>query len=133
QIRRFIEEREYPDAKARQNAVDRIELARSLEPVALAEQFDLDTFRQIINTNRYGNPGPQSVLNSTLSSATPEELLRIAAELEQLLWGDGEDAARIDALLDKDNGRIAGLGEAVIMKLLALAHPDQYLPVFPVR
>lgn len=130
-VRRFLEEREYPDAVARQNAIDRVELARALEPAALAEQFDLNTFRQIINTKRYGSPGPQSVLNSTLSAATPEELLRIAGDLEQLLWGGGADAARIDALLDA--GTIPGLGEAVIMKLLAIAHPDRYLPVFPYR
>ena len=132
-VRRFLAERGYPDAKARQNASDRAELARALEPGALTEQFDLPTFRQIINTNRYGGPGPQAVLNTTLSKASPEELLRIAANIDYLLWGDNAVAHRIDELLDRDRRGVPGLGESVVMKLLAIAHPDRFLPVFPVR
>jgi 5-methylcytosine-specific restriction enzyme B len=132
-VRRFIAERGYPDARARQNASDRAEFARTLEPAVLGNQFDLHTFRQIINSGRYGSPGPQSVLNSSLGKAAPEELERIAQNLDYLLWGEDDDATRIDALLDKDRRGLPGLGESVVMKLLAITHPNRYLPAFPVH
>src|SRR5690606_34694947 len=45
---------------------------------------------------------------------------------------EGEDADRIDDLLDPDSPRyVKGLGESVIMKFLAITRPERYLPVFP--
>ena len=48
-----------------------------------------------------------------------------------LCWGEEPDAQRIDRMLDDDGLRISGLGESVIMKLLAITHPETYIPVFP--
>jgi 5-methylcytosine-specific restriction protein B len=41
------------------------------------------------------------------------------------------DEQRIDRLLDLGDLGLKGLGESVIMKLMSIAHPDRYLPVFP--
>jgi 5-methylcytosine-specific restriction enzyme B len=107
---------------------ERQELARHLTVDALIEP-DLDGLRQIINTSRYGGPGPMPALNSTLSEAAAAgELDRIGATLVELCHGAGTLEDRIDAALASG---IRGLGQSVIMKLLAITHPERIIPVFP--
>ena len=107
---------------------DRQELARYLSSEALTEP-DLDVLRQIINTNRYGGPGPMAALNATLTAAAEAgELDQIGAVITELCHGEGTIAGRIDNAL---SSRIRGLGQSVIVKLLAITHPDRVLPIFP--
>ncbi len=130
-VERFRAERPYPSAKDDAAHEDRATLAGSLTADGLAA-FDLNAFRQVINTKKYGNPGPQSVLNSSLSAMGAAELETFAETLEYLLWSDdGEESSRIDRVLDPKDLGTRGLGESVIMKLLSLCHPDRFIPVYP--
>jgi len=128
-VKEFIE-RGYPSPADEEHRADRAAFAALLaaDNVALADPIEL---RRIWNTSRYGSPGPQSVLNTSLRDADAAEYDRIMDSLRYLCWGDGEDAARIDKLLEEDAFRVKGLGESVMLKLLAICHPERYLPVFP--
>jgi 5-methylcytosine-specific restriction enzyme B len=129
-VERFLAERSYPTPKDHKALEYRTTFAERLSPEGL-EGFDGETLKPIINGARYGNPGQQAVLNTTLRDASPEELKKIADTIHHLLWGDGPVAERIDALLDER--KVKGLGESVIVKLLSIAHPERWLPVFPLE
>ncbi len=129
-VQQFRRERGYPIEKDRWNRGEREVMAALLSPEELPF-LDLGDLRSIINTKRYGSPGPQSILNSTLRDASPAEIDRILATLDFVLWGDGADEDRIDQALDLDQQGVRGLGESVLMKLLSIVHPHRYVPVFP--
>lgn len=127
---RFISERAYPTAKDQEQHADREMLAAALAPDELLVG-DLTELRSIINTGRYGRPGPMAELNRTLRDADPAGLERVLESLSYLCWGDGDVIGRIDAVLDPEDRGFRGLGESVIMKLLAITAPERFLPVFP--
>lgn len=109
---------------------DRQQLAAILTPGALATP-DLDALRQIINTGRYGSPGPMSALNSSVTQAAEEgHLDELGAVFDRLCNGDGQLADRIDEAM---GAGVSGLGSSVIMKMLAITHPSRVLPVFPLH
>ena len=132
-IDRFQSERAYPTAKDRQRIEARAKLREVLTPEGL-DGFDLDGIRQVINSHVGGGPGPQSVLNTTINESDAEGLDRLFRSIRYLLWDrDAPEADRIDRLLDKQDLGLPGLGEAVIVKLLATAHPDRWVPAFPLQ
>jgi 5-methylcytosine-specific restriction protein B len=127
----FVAEQGYPDRVAVKMISSREQMAVLLRPDALPVQ-DLATIRRIYSSGAYGSPGPQAGLNRTLrddDTAFP----RLLDALQFLLWGDESIAERIDACLDPARYGMKGLGESVLMKFLAIAHPEQIIPVFPVR
>jgi 5-methylcytosine-specific restriction protein B len=129
-VQEFVRETAYPAESDVVHHAERQKMAATLARDELLVA-DVAEVRRIWNTSAYGRPGPQSRLNAYLrdaESAAVDEALR---RLEHLLWGAGSDVERIDAALDAHRQGIPGLGEAGIMKLLAVAHPDRYLPVFP--
>ena len=81
----------------------------------------------------YGNPGIQSTLSASVKNADDTEYQRILDTFAYLCWGEGDDADRIDAVLDDSSYKVRGLGESVVLKLLAICHPDRYLCVYPYR
>ncbi len=101
--------------------------------LASDKPFDLDDLRRIWNTGEYGGPGIMPQLNRSFNDASPVELDEMFNAIRYLCWGEDPDAQRIDRMLSDDDFRISGLGESVIMKLLAITHPETYLPVFPYR
>ena len=117
--------------KDEQAKADRAVFAEYLTTDEL-EIADQAVLRQIINTGRYGSPGPQSILNASINSLDVDGLTRFYQTIDDLLWGGEPVQQRIDAALDPEHG-IKGLGESVILKLLSIAHPEQFLPVFPYR
>lgn len=129
-VEEFRAQRPYPTEKDDWHKAQRPVLARTLSPDALAT-FDVRGFRLIANSNRYGRPGPQSRLNAALGAVGPDGLAKLGESLQELLWNDGDDAERIDRGLDRDDLGFSGLGESVIMKLLAIVKQERYLPVFP--
>lgn len=126
----FIAERGYPTDKDVHQRADREQLAEALAPEELLVG-DLSELRSIINTGRYGRPGPMSSLNRTLRDANPAELESLLESLSYLCWGSDPVDERIDALLDPEQRGVSGLGESVILKLLAITNPERFLPVFP--
>lgn len=116
-----------------QDELDRIEnerreLAEWLTSESLSDP-DLDGLRQIITTARYGGPGPMPALNVTVTKAADDgHLPELGLVFDRLCNGDEALADRIDEALA---AAVPGLGESVIMKMLAITHPDRVLPVFP--
>lgn len=129
----FVEEfrrQGYPTPADEEHKADRARFAAMLAPdaIGLADPAEL---RQIWNTRRYGSPGPQANFNRSLRDADAAEYDRILDVLTYLCWGEGDDASRIDEVLSGGERSVSGLGEAVIMKLLAICRPDRFIPVYP--
>ncbi|MFN3219817.1 MAG: DUF4357 domain-containing protein [Acidimicrobiales bacterium] len=126
----FKHARGYPTAADEADQADRERFAEMLaaDTIGLVDVSDL---RQIWSTSRYGNAGTTSDLNRAFRNADAAEHDRMLSSLSYLCWGHAPDAERIDSLLSDDQHRIAGLSESVVMKLLAICHPDRYLAVFP--
>jgi len=129
-LARFKAERPYPNDKDEWHGEQRQQFAEALSPENLTI-FDLDQFRLLINGKRYGNPGPQAVLNASLSGMDSVALDAFANKLGELLFGDGEVATRIDRGLDWKDLGTKGLGETVLLKLFAVTDHRRFLPIFP--
>lgn len=129
-LSRFKQERPYPNEKDQWNKEERAQFADDLSAENLSV-FDLDRFRLLVNAKRYGNPGPQSVLNASLGAMDSLELDAFAGKLREILWGEGDVASRIDRGLDHDDLGTKGLGESVLLKLFAITDPGRFLPTFP--
>jgi 5-methylcytosine-specific restriction protein B len=127
---RWIEESGYPTEADGLHLADRERFAAALQKDALPD-LDLATFRKISNGSRYGAPGPQANLNRTLRDGDESTEQRLVELLDELLWGEDDPASRIDRCLDPDDLGLKGLGESVVMKLLAICHPDRFIPLFP--
>lgn len=121
---------QYPTAADRAQESARERFAVVLTEDAL-ESFDVGAFREIIQSNAYGFPGPQPLLLKTLRQLEqePHALDEFATAITDLLRGDGDDADRIDRLTN----RFAGFAGSTIVKLLAVANPDRWIPVFPFK
>lgn len=128
-VAEFVAKRGYPTEKDLSHRSDRAEMEAALAEDEILT-IDLTQLRSIYNSPRYGGAGPQSALSVTLRDAGPVELETILRKLRDLLWGGGDYADRIDHLLDPEHA-VRGLGESVIMKLLAICHPARFIPVFP--
>lgn len=122
--------RGYPTPADEEHKADRARFAEILaaDNIALVDASEL---RQVWTTSRYGNPGPQAALNTTLRDATDAEYDHMIDALTYLCWGEDDDAVRIDAVLSGDQYKVRGLGESVVMKFLAISHPERYIPVYP--
>ncbi len=128
-VAEFIRTSGYPTAKDDEQRQHGIAFMRDLEHDRLAS-MSKERFRQIYG-QRFGSPGPQSSLNISVRDAADEEWGRIISSVNYLLWGPDDDATRIDRVLTDDNYSVRGLKEAVVMKLLALVHPDRFTLIFP--
>ena len=126
----FRVERKYPTPADEEHDADRRRFAELLAPdnIGLA---DPDELRPIWSTARYGHPGPIRTLNQAFANADAAEYDRLVDALRYLCWGDDSDEVRIDRVLTDPQMQIDGLGETVIVKLLAICHPERYVPVFP--
>jgi 5-methylcytosine-specific restriction protein B len=126
----FIRETGYPTDKdvEQQAARQRMAAVLARDEILVADITDV---RRIWTRSLYGFPGPMPKLNGYISDVDPADAAEFLRRVEYLVWGADSDVERIDALLDQDRMGIPGLGESVVMKLLAVAHPDRYVPVFP--
>lgn len=128
---RFLAERGYPTDKDTTARAKRAQFADQLRCDRL-DALTAEEFRLIFNTSFYGFAGNQSILNKTLNDGDPDQHERVIATLRELLCGSAPVEQRINRCLDVDDLGIKGLGESVIMKLLSIAAPDRFVPVFPV-
>ena len=120
----------YPTEDDEQHRAGRREFAKIIDRGQL-QVSDPAEIRRIWNTRRYGSTGPMSVLNTSLRDADDREYDRIIATIDYLCWDDDPAATRIDKVLTDEKLKVRGLGESVIMKLLAIAHPEQFITVYP--
>lgn len=127
---RFCHERPYPDDRDKAQPAKREAMAQALSKAALPA-LDIAEFRRIMNTREYGFAGHRGVLNTYIGGPDEDALQQeIVSVLDDLLWGESSLAERIDRAIDPETG-LKGLGAAGAMKLLAIAHPDRILPIFP--
>ena len=127
QLERFVAERPYPSERDTWHGEQRRALAQSLEPSSL-DAFDLAAFRRLMNGRAYGHPGTHSVLQAALAKVDAAGLDAFAQSIKRLLWGDGDEVVRIEEAVA--GGQVPGLGEPIVMKLLAVAHPGRHLPIY---
>ena len=125
----FREEVQYPTAN------DLAHLAAGREFAGLLAHQQLpslsrEALRRIYGP-RFGGPGPQTSLNISVRDADEDEWTRMLATIDYLLWSDDPPQERINRVLDDPKLAVRGLKEAVIMKLLAVAHPDRFVLIFP--
>lgn len=126
-LAQFQARRPYPTDRDTWHQEQRRAFAAQVDPEGL-EAFDLPALRRLITGRAYGRVGSHSVLQAALNSLDAPGLDALAGALGDLLWGDGSDAERIDRVLC--DPPVPGLGEAVVMKLMAVAQPSRYLPVY---
>ncbi|GGB86616.1 hypothetical protein N798_04080 [Knoellia flava TL1] len=129
-VAEFRESTGYPTPGHEHDKATRRDFAKLLDPddLAIVDRVDL---RRIWNAGGYGGTGPMSILNTSLRDADEAEYHRIIETFRYLCWGDDSPATRIDRVLDEDSLRVKGLGESVIMKMLAITHPEQFITVYP--
>ena len=131
EVEKFHQHRGYPTETDEVNRAAQSTFRRMLVPENLpaVERSELKKI-WAGQKHGYGHPGIQPTLNTSVNNADEGEYQRILATIEYLCWGGGDAADRIDAVLDAPD-KINGLGESVVMKLLAICHPDRYLCVYP--
>ncbi|SHG42433.1 McrB family protein [Geodermatophilus nigrescens] len=130
-VAEFRSTRGYPTAKDEQARIKQLEWAAQLTDEEL-DVADLSVIRQIVNSGSYGAPGPQSRLNTTLNGLDAAGLEEFFALIRDLLWGPEALEDRLDRTF-ADASRFPGLGESVLLKLLAVAHPQRVVPAFPLK
>lgn len=127
----FRKERPYPNDRDARHRQEREVWAERLQPENLAA-LDYEVFRRIYNSDAYGGTGPQANLNVTLRDASDAEWERFLSTVEYLLWHEDDPVdRRIDRVLDDRDLGFRGFKDSVVMKLLAICHPERWLPVFP--
>lgn len=123
----FVAETGYPTADDQAQKAARETMAEVLAPNALPV-ITVAEFRRILNTAKYGFAGNRSVLNRFLASDDEDVIQATIVEVvDDLLYGDDPVEDRIDRCLP----RMPGLGVAGATKLLAIADPARFLPVYP--
>jgi 5-methylcytosine-specific restriction protein B len=127
---RFRDDLPYPTDDDKRHQQARVDFAHMLDQTRLAALAREDLRR--IAASKYGSPGPQSILYVTVGEADDEQWERLLATIEYLCW-DTTDAfeTRINRALDESDLGMRGFKEAVVMKLLAICHPDRFIPVYP--
>jgi MoxR-like ATPase len=122
-VGQFRTETGYPgDDRARREA-QRAELASALSPDGLGDP-DLGSLRRLA-TNAYGFPGRQPGYYTVLQ--TGDGVARATRTFRYLLYGPGEVADRLDDCLSGEH-KLPGVGEAIMVKALAVADPGRWLP-----
>jgi 5-methylcytosine-specific restriction protein B len=128
---KFRTDRPYPTPSDEHQETERAMWAERLRSESLPT-LDYETFRRLYNSGVYGGAGPQSILNVTLRDATEAEWERFLKTVDYLLWDQAESIEiRINRVLDDEDLGFRGFKDSVVMKLLAVCHPDRVLPVFP--
>lgn len=129
-VAEFKESTGYPTQAQEQDKSDRRYFAELLDPEELPI-VDFSELRLIWNTRRFGGTGPMSILNTSIRDADEAEQRRILNSFEYLCWGDEAPEVRINRALEDDSLRVRGFGESVMMKMLAITHPERFITVYP--
>jgi hypothetical protein len=121
----------YPDESDVRDAQQREAWARMLAKEAL-DRLTPEDFRPVYQLGVLGSTGPMPGLSRFFLEAGDEDLTRFQATLRDVLYGEGRLEQRLDRALDASGpGAVRGLGEAVLMKCLALVQPERFVGVYP--
>jgi DNA polymerase III delta prime subunit len=120
----------YPDETDARDAQQREEWARMLAKEAL-DRLRPEDFRPVYQLGVLGATGPMPALSRFFLEAGEEEAARFRTTLRDVLYGEGRVEQRLDHALDKStSASVKGLGEAVLMKCLAIIQPERFLGVY---
>ncbi|HYH98904.1 AAA family ATPase [Hyalangium sp.] len=120
----------YPDEADARDAQQRELWARMLAKEAL-DRLTLEDFRPVYQLGLLGATGPMPGLHRFFLEAREEDLTRFRATLRDVLYGEGRVEQRLDRALDKSSPlAVRGLGEAVLMKCLAIVQPARFLGIY---
>jgi MoxR-like ATPase len=125
----------YPTQHDEQQRASREGLAEILSKDALENAaaepglFQLSEFRRIAGTT-YGGAGNQAQMNVYLKDKGEEGVQRLVGTIHHLLYGDGDDASRLDDVLGETEWRLHGFSEALATKCLAITFPETWIPLF---
>ena len=122
----FRREEAYPLQGRADRTAERTEIAAALTEEALAAP-DLPLLRRLAGPS-YGSPGPQPGFNTALQDE--ETLAQLVKTLNHLLFGSGDVEARLDDCLSGEY-KIRGVGEAMLVKSLAVTDPRRWIPCYP--
>jgi MoxR-like ATPase len=127
-VGQFRAETGYPgDIRARREA-ERAELAPALSPDGLGDP-DPGSLRRLGGT-AYGLPGQQPGYYRLLQ--TGDGVARAARTFRYLLHGQGELADRLDDCISGEH-KLPAVGEAMMVKALAVADPGRWFPNYVTR
>ncbi len=79
----------------------------------------------------YGSCGQKAQLNRFLNESSEQEYRGFLDKIKYLCWGDDAYSVRIDRCLDKSDLGLSGFGPALMMKLLAITHPEDFTLAYP--
>ena len=131
----WLVDEQYPSSWHEDDHIQRKRWAEMLAPDSIMAT-GLDDLRQIWTKRsggNYGGAGVKVQLNQALREFDEPEYAKFLESLRYLCWGDDPYAVRIDRLLDKADLGVRGLGESLIMKLLAITHPEDFLLIYPME
>ncbi len=129
----WLVDEQYSSSWHEDNHAQREQWAEMLAPESITAA-SLEDLRQVWMKKRgadYGGAGIKPQLNQTLRDFDEPDYAEFLKSLHYLCWGDDPHPVRIDRLLDKADLGIRGLGESLIMKLLAITHPEEFLLIYP--
>ena len=96
----------------------------SLADIAFKDRGELKHVWANVRGQDYGGSGIQVGLNKTIDDATEPKWSQTVDCLRRLCFGDGAFEDRIDAAI-RD---VRGLGPVVATRLLAICHPERFVP-----
>ena len=134
-VARFRAESGYPTEAHEEQERLRAEWAEKLAPENIAEfsRHDLTGVAShgTRNRARYVYPYVRGVMK-WIRQLNEDEYSRLLDSIEYLCWGEDEAWVRYDQLTDRSSARrVRGFGDSTAIRLLAIAHPKDFLPIGP--
>ena len=134
-VERFRAETDYPSEAHEEQERLRVEWAEKLTPENIAH-FSRHELTGVAshgtrNRARYVYPHARGVMQ-WIGRLDEGEYSRLLDSIEYLCWGEDEAWVRYDQLTDRRSARrVRGLGDSTAIRLLAITHPKDFLPIGP--
>ena len=134
-VERFRAETDYPTAAHEKQERLRAEWAEKLtrNNIAHFSRHDLTGVAShgTRNRARYVYPHVRGVMQ-WIRRLDEDEYSRLLEGIEYLCWGEDEAWVRYDQLTDRRSARrVRGFGDSTAIRLLAITHPKDFLPMGP--
>ena len=134
-VEQFHAEAGYPTEAHEEQERLRAEWAEKLAPENIAgfSRHDLTAVAShgARNSAKYVYPKARGVMQ-WIESLDEEEYSRLLDSIRYLCWGQDTPSVRYDQIIDKRSPRkVQGLGDSTAIRLLAICHPMDILPIGP--